>query len=79
MAKKTVIGFESVASPRKGKSLIEKVEEIFEKAREKAEFDSRIQDELKAIIHHCEKQDNKEVKAFVNSIVEKIKLLIKTK
>ncbi|PRT06970.1 hypothetical protein C6356_00670 [Bacillus wiedmannii] len=79
MTKKTVIGFESLASPRKGKSLIEKVEEISEKAREKAEFDKRIQDELKTLIKYCEQQDNEDVKAFANSIVEKIKPLIKTK
>ncbi|MGN4945187.1 hypothetical protein [Bacillus cereus group sp. MYBK104-1] len=79
MKKKTVIGFESLASPRKGKSLIEKVEEISEKSREKAELDKRIQGELKTLIKYCEQQDNEEVKAFANSIMEKIKPLIKTK
>ncbi|WP_088293986.1 hypothetical protein [Bacillus mycoides] len=79
MSKKTVIGFESVASPREGKSWIENVEEISEKAREEAEFDKHIQAELKMLIKYCEQQENEEVKAFANSIVEKIKPLIKTK
>ncbi|MDI6678897.1 hypothetical protein QMA02_24135 [Bacillus wiedmannii] len=79
MAKKTVIGFESVASPREGKSWIEKVEEISEKVKAEAKFDNHIQDELKTLIKHCEQQDNEEVKAFANSIVEKITPLVKTK
>ncbi|MCZ6944362.1 hypothetical protein EJ131_28590 [Bacillus mycoides] len=79
MAKKSVIDFESVASPREGKSWIEKVEEISENARAEADFNNHIQDELKAIIQYCNQQDNEEVKAFADSIVGKIKPLIKTK
>ncbi|MCU5516521.1 hypothetical protein OCF62_18320 [Bacillus wiedmannii] len=79
MAKKTIIGFESVASPREGKSWIEKVEEISENVKVEAEFDNHIQDELKTLIKYCEQQDNEEVKAFANSIVEKITPLVKTK
>ncbi|MDA1612197.1 hypothetical protein PDK26_13275 [Bacillus cereus] len=79
MAKKTIIGFESVASPREGKSWIEKVEEISENVKVEAEFDNHIQDELKTLIKYCEQQDNEELKAFANSIVEKITPLIKIK
>ena len=79
MAKKTIIGFESVASPREGKSWIEKVEEISENVKVEAEFDNHIQDELKTLIKYCEQQDNEEVKVFANSIVEKITPLIKMK
>ncbi|PFM59510.1 hypothetical protein COJ48_24785 [Bacillus cereus] len=79
MAKKSVIDFESVASPREGKSWIETVEEVSEKEREKVEFDKRIQAELKMLIKYCEQQYNEEVKVFADSIAEKIKPLIKTK
>lgn len=79
MAKKSVIDFESVASREESKSLVKRIEESYENARAEAEFDNCIQDELKAIIHHCEQQDNEEVKTFASSIVEKIKPLIKTK
>ena len=79
MAKKTIIGFESVASPRECKSWIEKVEEISENVKVEAEFDNHIQDELKTLIKYCEQQDNEELKAFANSIVEKITPLIKIK
>ncbi|MEH7456351.1 hypothetical protein V7183_03720 [Bacillus sp. JJ1127] len=78
MTKKPVIDFETAASP-KGKSWVEKIEERFEELRAESAFNNHIQDELKAIIHHCEQQDNEEVKAFADSIVEKIKPLIKTK
>ncbi|MCU5380265.1 hypothetical protein OCA08_24325 [Bacillus cereus] len=79
MAKKTVIGFESVSSPIEGKCWIENVEAISEKAREEVEFDKHIQAELKMLIKYCEQQDNEDVKVFANSIVEKIKPLIKMK
>lgn len=79
MAKKLVLGFESVASRKEGKSWVERVEEICERARAEVDFDNHIQDELKAIIQHCNQQDNEEVKVFADSIVEKIKPLIKPK
>lgn len=78
MMKKPVIDFESVASP-KGKSWVEQYEDRFEELRSESAFNNHIQDELKKIIHHCEQQDNEEVKVFADSIVEKIKPLIKTK
>ncbi|KFN01182.1 hypothetical protein D0U04_13785 [Bacillus clarus] len=71
--------FNEVATRGRNKHFVDKYFETMEEDYNKKLKDREIQDKLKDIIQYCKQQDNNEVKEFANSIVEKIKPLIKTK